>query len=52
MGQLNEEELFYLKSRGIPLEKAANLLIRGFVQEILEPFHTLSSLISPKIMGL
>ncbi|NGX54464.1 MAG: FeS cluster assembly protein SufD [Chlamydiae bacterium] len=34
VGQLNEEHLFYLKSRGLSHERARNLQIFGFVQEI------------------
>ena len=35
-GQLDEEALFYLCSRGIQLEEAMQLLIAGFAGEILE----------------
>ncbi len=35
IGQLNEDEMFYLKSRGIPKELAVKLLARGFVDDIL-----------------
>jgi Fe-S cluster assembly protein SufD len=38
VGQLDEESLFYLKSRGIPLSLARNLLIQGFLEEILSFF--------------
>lgn len=38
VGQLDEEALFYLKSRGISLEKARRLLIQGFKEEILDQF--------------
>lgn len=35
-GQLDEEQLFYLRSRGIPDDFAKRLLIKGFLQEIVE----------------
>lgn len=36
IGQLEEEELFYLRSRGVGLPEARRLLIRGFAGEILD----------------
>ena len=36
VGQLAEEELFYLKSRGLHPELARNLLTYGFAEEIVE----------------
>lgn len=36
VGQLNEEELFYLRSRGLGLEQAREWLIQGFSKEILD----------------
>lgn len=35
VGQLDEEELFYLKSRGIPDERARSLLMYGFAYEVV-----------------
>ena len=35
IGQLNEEEIFYLQSRAIPKSSAIKLLARGFVDDIL-----------------
>ncbi len=32
-GQIRDEDLFYLQSRGIPLDRARSLLIRGFIDE-------------------
>jgi Fe-S cluster assembly protein SufD len=32
--QVDEEQLFYLKSRGISSEEASQLLIRGYMQEM------------------
>lgn len=36
VGQLEEEELFYLTSRGLPEAAARNLLTYGFAEEIVE----------------
>lgn len=35
-GQLSEEELFYLRSRGIPLKQAQELIVNGFLAEVLQ----------------
>ena len=35
VGRLDEEALFYLRSRGLDLETARSILVRGFVQEVL-----------------
>ncbi len=36
VGQLNEEELFYLRSRGLQIELARNLLTYGFAEQVIE----------------
>jgi Fe-S cluster assembly protein SufD len=36
IGRLQEEELFYLRARGIGLAEARSILIRGFVGDVLE----------------
>lgn len=36
-GQLDEDSLFYLMSRGVPKAEAETMLIRGFIAELLEP---------------
>ena len=36
VGRLDEEELFYLRSRGLDLEQARKWLIQGFCKEILD----------------
>jgi Fe-S cluster assembly protein SufD len=36
IGQLNEEALFYLCSRGIPPEKARSMLVHAFAAEIID----------------
>jgi Fe-S cluster assembly protein SufD len=35
VGRLDEDALFYMRSRGIGLEEATNLLVKGFGGEIL-----------------
>ncbi len=39
VGDLDEEGLFYLRSRGIPKTKARALLVKSFVGEVLEEIH-------------
>jgi Fe-S cluster assembly protein SufD len=39
VGALDEESMFYLKSRGIPTEEAESMLVRGFIEELLEPIE-------------
>jgi Fe-S cluster assembly protein SufD len=36
IGQLNDESIFYLRSRGIPMEVARRMLIHAFAGEIIE----------------
>ena len=36
VSQLKEDELFYLRSRGIDSKQAASLLLKGYYQEIIE----------------
>jgi Fe-S cluster assembly protein SufD len=36
VGQLSEEAIFYLRSRGIPLEKSRQMLIHAFAGEIID----------------
>jgi Fe-S cluster assembly protein SufD len=35
VGQINEEEIFYLVSRGIPRGEAERLIVKGFFEEVL-----------------
>jgi Fe-S cluster assembly protein SufD len=37
-GQIDEEELFYMRSRGIPAHVAGHLIALGFFQEVLQRF--------------
>jgi Fe-S cluster assembly protein SufD len=34
-GQINEEEMFYLRSRGIPVPVAQRLIVTGFLNEVI-----------------
>ena len=36
MGRLDDDALFYLRSRGIPLDESRAMLIDAFVREITE----------------
>jgi len=37
VGALDEDSLFYLMSRGIPKAQAESMLVRGFLEEVLDP---------------
>jgi len=39
VGQLSDEAVFYLRSRGIPREKARQILIHAFAGEIIDRIH-------------
>ena len=36
IGQLDEDELFYLRTRGIAMDQARRMLVQGFVEEVIE----------------
>ncbi|MBI3429535.1 MAG: Fe-S cluster assembly protein SufD [Actinobacteria bacterium] len=38
-GRFDDEQLFYLMSRGIPMEEARRLVVRGFFSEIISQIH-------------
>src|SRR5690606_13116877 len=38
-GQLDEDGLFYLLSRGIPKAEAETMLVRGFIAELIDPIE-------------
>jgi Fe-S cluster assembly protein SufD len=40
VGQLNEDQIYYLRSRGIPEKKARNILTYAFAREIIEQVET------------
>lgn len=58
IGQLNEDEIFYLQTRCIPKKNAVKLLAHGFVQDILNKIHhpavieKLSVLLEPTFANL
>src|SRR6266576_469757 len=35
-GQINEDEMFYLRSRGIPIKTAQRLIVTGFLNEVIQ----------------
>ena len=35
MGKLSEEDLFYLQTRGIPLDEARAIIVNGFIEPIV-----------------
>jgi Fe-S cluster assembly protein SufD len=35
-GQINEDELFYLRTRGIPVPMAQRLIVTGFLNEVIQ----------------
>ncbi len=39
VGALNQDWMFYLRSRGIPAEEAESMLVRGFIEELLGPIE-------------
>ena len=43
ISQLEQEELFYLKSRGINSSQATSLLINGFCKEIIDSINLTAS---------
>ncbi|HLB59151.1 MAG TPA: Fe-S cluster assembly protein SufD [Bdellovibrionota bacterium] len=40
VGTVDEEQLFYLRSRGLKQEEAENLITRGFCEEVLQRFDS------------
>ncbi len=38
-GKLDEDSMFYLMSRGIPKEEAETMLVRGFLEELVDPIE-------------
>jgi Fe-S cluster assembly protein SufD len=38
-GQIDEDSLFYLLSRGIPKAEAETMLVRGFLEELVDPIE-------------
>ncbi|QDZ10184.1 Fe-S cluster assembly protein SufD [Devosia ginsengisoli] len=38
-GKLDEDSMFYLTSRGIPKAEAETMLVRGFIEELVDPIE-------------
>ena len=36
MGQFDQESIFYLRARGLSLKKAKELMILGFINEVIQ----------------
>jgi Fe-S cluster assembly protein SufD len=53
VGQLDEEQLFYMRTRGFPEKAAKNLLIYGFTEQVIEMINLLSlkQMISQRVQG-
>ena len=49
VGQLEEDALFYLQSRGIAREVAQQMLVEGFVREVLVRGE--HSVMTPKLLA-
>jgi Fe-S cluster assembly protein SufD len=50
VGQLDEEQLFYMKTRGFPSDIAKNLLVYGFCEQVIEliQLHSMRDQISQR----
>lgn len=54
VGQLDQDQLFYMTTRGIPDHEAKNLLIYGFCEQVIEMIQSIPSLkneITQKVNG-
>lgn len=53
VGQINEEEVFYLESRGIPKSKAQKIICHAFGQEVIEssPVTSFKSFLSKQLFN-
>ncbi len=54
VGQLDDDMLFYLRSRGLPEDTARGLLILGFARNLLEqmPLKTISARLEQKLIDI
>ena len=48
-GNLDQDALFYLRSRGINISEAHKILIKGFTSKLLEPFDSDALLLDDKV---
>lgn len=53
VGQLSDESLFYLRSRGIPIQEARMMLVRAFALDIIEriPLDSLREALDYQLLG-
>ena len=53
IGPIDDEQAFYLRSRGIPREAAQRLIVMGFVESIVQqiPFEPLQERLRQEIEG-
>ena len=53
VGPVDEEQIFYLESRGIPRNEAEALIVEGFFQDLLDriPAQTLKEDLSQEILA-
>lgn len=51
VGKIDEEQLFYLKARGIPRQQAVRLIVHGFFEEIMQriPFESVQARLNEAI---
>lgn len=50
VGQISEEELFYLQSRAIPRDTAIEMLVRGFAEDVLN--HITNEILKKNLTGI
>lgn len=50
IGQLDKDALFYLRTRGLTTAEATNLLVKAFIQDILEQMPLLSDVSLPGLI--
>jgi Fe-S cluster assembly protein SufD len=53
VGQVDEEQLFYLRSRGLPRPEAEQMIIQGFFEPVLEriPAASLRTAVTAAVEG-
>ena len=50
--KINEEQLFYLRQRGIPTEVAIALVVNGFCREVLQQLPMEFAVEAQKLVGI
>jgi Fe-S cluster assembly protein SufD len=51
VGRIDDEQLFYLMSRGLPREKAVELLVRGFLSSVMKELPQADQAKVAKLVG-